>query len=59
MIENEHNFNYFIHNVNYPQDIKLAPQYIVVLKYGNPCIQFYDYSYQLIREIITKGEVNR
>ena len=49
-------FNSFIPNVNYPRDIKLTPQDIVVLTEGNPCIQFYDYSHQLIREIITQGE---
>ena len=49
-------FNSFIPNVYYPRDIKLTPQNIVVLIEGNPCIQFYDYSHQLIREIITQGE---
>ena len=48
-------FNSFI-EVNYPRDIKLTPEDILVLTEGNPCIQFYDYSHQLIREIITQGE---
>ena len=48
-------FNSFIPNVNFPRDIKLTPQDIVVLAAGNSCIQFYDYSHQLIREIITQG----
>ena len=42
-----------------PMDIKLTPQDIVVLTEGNPCIQFYDCSHQLIREIITQGEGNQ
>ena len=49
-------FNSFIPNVNYPRNIKLTPQDIVVLTAGSPCIQFYDYSHQLIREIVTQGE---
>ena len=52
-------FNSFIPNVNLPRDIKLTPQDIVLLTEGNPCIRFYDYSHQLIREIITRGEVNQ
>ena len=49
-------FNSFIPKVTLPRDIKLTPQDIVVLTDGNPCIRFYDYSHQLIREIITRGE---
>ena len=49
-------FNSFILNVTLPRDIKITPQDIVVLAPGTPCIQFYDYSHQLIREIITRGE---
>ena len=52
-------FNSFILKVNLPRDIKLTPQDIVVLKARSPCIQFYDYSHQLIREIITRGEGNQ
>ena len=52
-------FNSFIPNVNLPRDIKLTPQDIVVLTEGSPCIQFYDYSHQLIRQIITRGEGNQ
>ena len=52
-------FNSFIPNINYPRDIKITPQNIVVLTAGSPCIQFYDYSHQLIREIITQGEGNQ
>ena len=52
-------FNSFIPNVTYPRDIKLTPEDIVVLTDGNPCIRFYDYSHQLIREIITRGEGNQ
>ena len=51
-------FNSFIYNLNCPRDIKLAPQDIVVLTKGSPCIQFYDYSHQLIRQIVTRGEGN-
>ena len=52
-------FNSFIPNVNYPRDIKLTPQDIVILTEGSPCIRFYDYSHQLIRQIITRGEGNQ
>ena len=52
-------FNSLIPNVNLPRDIKLTPQDVVVLTAGNPCIRFYDYSHQLIREIITRGEGNQ
>ena len=52
-------FNSFIPNVNYPRDIKLTPEDIVVLRDGSPCIQFYDYSHQLIREIIIREEGNQ
>ena len=49
-------FNSFISKVNCPRDIKLTPQDIVVLPKGSPCIQLYDYSHQLIRQIVTQGE---
>ena len=49
-------FNSFISKVNYPRDIKITPQDIVVLTGGSPCIQLYDYSHQLIRQIVTLGE---
>ena len=49
-------FNSFIPNVTLPRDIKLTPQNIVILTERNLCIQFYDYSHQLIREIITRRE---
>ena len=52
-------FNSFISKVNYPRDIKITPQDIVVLTRGSPCIQFYDYSHQLIRQIVTPGEGNQ
>ena len=52
-------FNSLIPNVNLPRDIKITPQDIVVLTAGSPCIQFYDYSHQLIRQIITQGGGNQ
>ena len=52
-------FNSFILKVYLPRDIKLTPEDIVVLRSGTTCIQFYDYSHQLIREIITRGEGNQ
>ena len=45
-------FNSFILNVAKPIDIKVTPQNIVVLKSENPCIQFYEYTHQLVREMI-------
>ena len=41
-------FNSFISEVTQPRDIKLTSQDVVVLTGGSPCIQFYDYSHQLI-----------
>ena len=52
-------FNSFISGVTLPRDIKLTPQDVVVLTGGSACIQFYDYSHQLIREIISRGEGDR
>ena len=52
-------FNSFIPNVNLPRDIKLTPHNIVVLTEEIPYIRFYDYSHQLIREIVTRGEGNQ
>ena len=52
-------FNSFIPEVTQPRDIKLTSQDVVVLTGGSPWIQFYDYSHQLIRQIITRGEGNQ
>ena len=52
-------FNSFIPKVTYSRDIKLTPEDIVVLTAKNLCIQFYNYSHQLIREILTRGEGNQ
>ena len=51
-------FNSFISEVIQPRDVKLTSQDVVVLTRGSPCIHFYDYSHQLIRQIITRGEGN-
>ena len=47
-------FNSFISKVTRPRDIKLTSQDVVVLTGGIHYIQFYAYSHQLIREIITR-----
>ena len=52
-------FNSFIPNVYHPRDIKLTPEDMLVLTEGNPCIRFYNYSHQLIRDIIIRGEGNQ
>ena len=52
-------FNSFISEVMRPRDIKLTSQDVVVWAGGSPCIRFYDYSHQLVREIITRGEGNQ
>ena len=52
-------FHSFISEVTQPSDIKLTSQDVVVLTGGSPCIQFYDYSHQLIREIISRAESNQ
>ena len=48
-------FNSYIPNIDRPIDIKLNPQNMIVLTESNPCIQFYDYSHQLIKQMITQG----
>ena len=52
-------FHSFIPEVTQPRDIKLTSRDVVVLTGGSPFIQFYDYSHQLIRQIITRGEGNQ
>ena len=52
-------FNSFISDVTRPRDIKLTSQDVVVLTGGSPCIHFYDYTHQLIREIMTRDEDNQ
>ena len=34
----------------------VTPEEIVVLSYRNPCVSVYSYSYQLIREMIPRGD---
>ena len=52
-------FHSFISEVTKPRDIKLTSQDVVVLTGRSPWIQFYDYSHQLIRLIITRREGNQ
>ena len=52
-------FHSFIPEVTQPRDIKLTSRDVVVLTGGSPCVQFYDYSHQLIRQIITRGGGNQ
>ena len=52
-------FHSFIPEVTQPRDIKPTSRDVVVLTGGSPCVQFYDYSHQLIRQIITRGEGNQ
>ena len=52
-------FHSFISEVTQPRDIKLTSQDVVVLTGGSPCFQFYDYSHQLFRQIISRGEGNQ
>ena len=52
-------FNSFIFKVTHPRDIKLTSRDVVVSTEIIPCIHFYDYSHQLIREIIIRGEGNQ
>ena len=52
-------FNSFISEVTQPRDIKLTSRDVVVLTGGSPCVHFYAYSHQLIRQIITRGEGNQ
>ena len=49
-------FRFFISDISHPLDIKLTQQELVVLVEDNPCLRFYDYSRNLIRMIITRGD---
>ena len=56
-------FNSFIPKVTYPRAIKLTPEDTIIEYWDFPLsvqslFQFYNYSHQLIREIITRGEGN-
>ena len=48
--------NSIIYDIYGARDVKLTPEEIVVLSSGNPCVSFYSYSHQLIREMIPRGE---
>ncbi|KAI6660113.1 RING finger protein nhl-1 [Oopsacas minuta] len=48
-----------ISDVRHPKDVRLTSQEVVVLMEGEKCIRFYNYSHQLIRDIITYGEDNQ
>ena len=47
-------FHSYISDVLFPQDIKLSPLHIVVLRGRYPKILFYDFAYKLIKEILTE-----
>ena len=51
-------FHSFIRAITYPRDVKLTSDEVVVLTDGDPCILYYNYSHQLIRQIIPRGEGN-
>ena len=49
-------FHSIIDDIFGAKDVKLTPEEIVVLSCRNPCVSLYSYSYQLIREMIPRGE---
>ena len=51
-------FHSFIEDIFSPRDVKLTSDEVVVLTEGNPCVRYYNYSHQLIRQIIPCGEGN-
>ena len=51
-------FHSFIKNIPSPRDVKLTSDEVVVLTSGDPCVRYYNYSHQLIRQIIPRGEGN-
>ena len=51
-------FHSFIKDIPSPRDVKLTSDEVVVLTLGNPCVRYYNYSHQLIRQIIPHGEGN-
>ena len=51
-------FHSFIEDIPYPRDVKLTSDEVVVLTLGDMCVIYYNYSHQLIRQIIPRGEEN-
>ena len=51
-------FHSFIQDIPSPRDVKLTSDEVVVLTTEDPCIRYYNYSHQLIRQIIPRGEGN-
>ena len=51
-------FHTFIEDIDYPRDVKLTSDEVVVLTSGDTCVRLDNYSHQLIRQIIPRGEEN-
>ena len=51
-------FHSFIKDIPSPRDVKLTSDEVVVLTEGDPCVRYYNYSHQLIRQLIPRGEAN-
>ena len=51
-------FHSFIEDIRSPKDVKLTSDEVVVLTPGDSCVRYYNYSHQLIRQIIPRGERN-
>ena len=51
-------FHSFIEDIPSPRDVKLTSDEVVVLREGDPCVRYYNYSHQLIRQIIPRVEGN-
>ena len=51
-------FHSFIKDIPHPRDVKLTSDEVVVLTFRDTCVRYYNYSHQLIRQIIPRGEGN-
>ena len=49
-------FHSLIEDIPSPRDVKLSLDEVIVLTLGDPCVRYYNYSHQLIRQIIPHGE---
>ena len=52
-------FDSFINEIGRPLDVRLLSEEIAVLCRQSPCLVFYNYSHQVVREMIAIGENNQ
>ena len=51
-------FHSLIEDIPSPRDVKLTPDEVILLTSENPCVRYYNYSHQLIRQIVPRGTGN-